>query len=86
MTAMSTVFEVESAGCSSCAEKVRAALAPLARVESVDIDETADIAIVRVIASAGFTSTVADEALASASVDAGHAYRVKPGTWRRTTT
>ena len=83
---MLTVFEVESAGCPSCAEKVRAALTPLGRVESVEIDEAADIAVVQVRAAATFTAAVADEALASASVDAGHAYRVKPGTWRHATT
>ena len=47
---MATVlFEVEQAGCPSCAARVRAALAPLGTVSEVAIDEQADQATVRTI-------------------------------------
>jgi copper chaperone CopZ len=69
-------FEVEEAGCSSCAARVRDALSPLAAVYAVEIDETADRATVRMDdAQEGEIAT----ALAGASEGSGHSYRVSPG-------
>ena len=81
MAAVLTVFEVENAGCSSCAENVRAALSPLADLESVVIDEAADTATVRLVASPDLRRPDVDDLLERASAG-GHAYRVKPGSWR----
>jgi copper chaperone CopZ len=82
MQATMVVFEVEEAGCSSCATRVRDALAPLASVESVEVDEAADTATVRVSPDGELLQSAVDRALADASRSAGHAYRVKPGSWR----
>jgi copper chaperone CopZ len=74
-------FEVEQAGCASCAERIRDALAPLATVERITIDEEADTA--RVLISADdIREAAVSEALARASVGSGHAYRVRDGSWR----
>lgn len=72
-------FEVEQAGCSSCATRVREALSPLATVHAVEIEETADVASVRMDAA---TQDDVARALASASAGSGHEYRVRPGSWR----
>jgi copper chaperone CopZ len=82
METSTVVFEVEEAGCSSCAARVRDALAPLASVEAVEIDEAADMATVRVSPDGGLDESAVNGALAEASRGAGHAYRVKPGSWR----
>jgi copper chaperone CopZ len=82
MAAKQVVFEVEQAGCSSCATRVRDAIAPLAAVDSVEIDETADMATVHVSADGDLEESAVNGALAVASRGAGHAYRVKPGSWR----
>ena len=83
MACVLTVFEVENAGCSSCAENVRAALSPLGAVESVVADEAADTASVRLVTSPDLRRPDVDDVLERASVGAvGHAYRVKPGSWR----
>jgi copper chaperone CopZ len=76
------VFRVEEAGCSSCAARVREAITPLAAVESVEIDEAADMATVRVFPAGELLESAVNGALAEASHGAGHAYRVKPGSWR----
>lgn len=73
-------FVVEGAGCESCAARVRQALAPLATVDDVRIDEQADVATVSLSA----TSIAEDDAVAAlreASVGSGHDYRIKPGSW-----
>jgi copper chaperone CopZ len=75
-------FEVEQAGCSSCAARVRSALEPLAAVRSVEIDEAADAATVECAATDALSEDSANAVLAAASDGAGHAYRVKPGSWR----
>ena len=75
---MTIEFVVEEAGCESCAALVREALEPLAEVESVEPDHDADIAAVRV--RGDLTEAAANEALAA--VAAGHAYRVRAGSWR----
>lgn len=74
------VFEVEQAGCESCAARVRAALEPLARVDEIAIDEEADAATVH--ASGDVTESAVNGALAAASHGSGHVYRVRPGSWR----
>jgi copper chaperone CopZ len=75
-----TVFEVEQAGCPSCAALVRDALEEVATVLGVTIDEDADLATV-LVASASLTTGQVDELLREASPE-GHAYRVRPGSWR----
>jgi copper chaperone CopZ len=77
-----TVFEVEQAGCPSCAALVRDALEDVATILEVTIDEDADLATVRLAgAAAPLTEGEIDGLLRDASPQ-GHAYRVKPGSWR----
>ena len=73
-------FVVEDAGCASCARRVRAALEPLATVETVDVDHDANFATVRVAAS-GLSEQAVNRALEDASAGSGHAYRVRQGSW-----
>jgi copper chaperone CopZ len=75
-------FEVEQANCSSCAARVRGALAPLARVDSVEVEHGAETAQVRVTPENELREDVVNRALAEASAGTGHVYRVKPGSWR----
>lgn len=77
---MSVSFVVQEAGCESCARLVRRALEPLGTVESVEIDEAADEATVRLDGDASEDDV--NGALAGASEGVGHAYRVRPGSWR----
>lgn len=77
---------VEEAGCASCAERVRSALAPLGEVERVEIDEPADLARVTLSSDERLDESRVAAALAAASEGAGHAYRVRPGSWRPATT
>ena len=77
---MSLSFVVEQAGCESCARLVRGALEPLATVESIEVDEDADAATVRLTGEA--TEDDVNLALAAASEGSGHEYRVRPGSWR----
>ena len=75
-------FAVENAGCESCAERVRAALAPLATVERIDFDEAADRATVRVSADGDVDQAAVNAALADASEGSGgHEYRIAAGPW-----
>lgn len=76
------VFEVEQAGCESCAARVRSALEPLGAVREIAIDEQADSATVR--AAGDLAEAAVNEALAAASAGSGHVYRVRPGSWRAT--
>lgn len=78
----SWTFEVEQANCSSCAARVRAALAPLARVDSVEVEHGAETARVRLTPDGELGEDVVNRALAAASAGSGHEYRVKPGSWR----
>ena len=78
-----TVFEVEQAGCESCAALVRDALEEVATVLDVTIDEDADLATVRLAAEAPISEGEVDASLRDASPE-GHAYRVRPGSWRTT--
>ncbi|HEY4621882.1 MAG TPA: heavy-metal-associated domain-containing protein [Gaiellaceae bacterium] len=76
-----TVFEVEQAGCVSCAARVRGALAPLAAVDGIEIDEDKDTATVRLAPGTDATEVDVNRALLEASHGSGHVYRVKPGSW-----
>jgi copper chaperone CopZ len=73
-------FVVTEAGCESCARLVRAALEPLGSVEAVAVDEAADEA--RVLLAGAASEDDVNAALERASAGAGHAYRVRPGSWR----
>lgn len=77
---MSVAFTVEQAGCESCGELIGAALGRLGTVESLEIDEAADLATV--VLSGPPSRDDVDAALAEASGGAGHAYRVRAGSWR----
>ena len=74
-------FVVAEAGCESCAERVRAALAPLATVDSVVIDEKGDSATVVLELTNELRVQQVQDALARASAGAGHTYRVQSGSW-----
>ena len=77
---MTVEFVVSEAGCESCAALVRDALEPLGTVESLDVDEAADEATVRLGGDA--SEEAVNAALAAVSVGAGHAYRVRSDSWR----
>jgi len=74
------IFAVEQAGCESCGKVISAALNRVGIVESIEIDEDADTATV-VLSGSAEPDTV-DAALEEASAGAGHAYRVRTGSWR----
>jgi len=76
-----TLFEVEQAGCPSCAALVRDALENIGKVLDVTIDEDADLATVQLAARAPISEGEIDALLRDASPE-GHAYRVRPGSWR----
>ena len=80
MVDVKIVFEVEQAGCESCANLIGAALGEVATVESVATDESADLATV--VLSGAPSPGAVDAALAEASAGAGHDYRVRAGSWR----
>jgi hypothetical protein len=82
MAQANLTFEVEQAGCESCAVRVRDALTPLATVHAVDVDAEADLATVRVGQDGDLSEDAVNRALSEASRGAGHSYRVKPGSWR----
>jgi heavy-metal-associated domain-containing protein len=72
-------FVVEHAGCESCATRIRSALAPLLAVETITIDEAADVATVVARADPLPPRVAIDAALAEASMGSGHTYRIRPG-------
>jgi hypothetical protein len=74
-------FEVEQAGCASCAARVQGALAPLLEISALEIDESRDAAVVTARAAEEPPVETIDELLAAASEGAGHVYRVRPGSW-----
>jgi hypothetical protein len=75
------LFDVEQAGCPSCAALVRDALAEIATVLDVTIDESADLATVQLAGDAPIAERDVDELLGEASPE-GHVYRIRPGSWR----
>jgi hypothetical protein len=75
-------FEVEQAGCASCAARVRDALSPLLEISALEVDESLDAAFVRARAVEEPPVETIDELLVAASEGAGHAYRVRPGSLR----
>ena len=82
-TAQSTVvFAVEHAGCPTCAARVREALSPFATIVGIEIDESEDVATVEALPRATTTEERINAALLEASGGSGHAYRVKPQSWR----
>jgi copper chaperone CopZ len=74
-------FVVEQAGCASCAERVHRALAPLADVQSVDVDEGDDSAAVQVSVVTNLSEDDVNRVLADASDSSGHEYRIRDGSW-----
>jgi copper chaperone CopZ len=74
-------FVVEQAGCSSCADRVQAALEGIGTVEAIEVDEEADAAAVR-LRSPDPISEDAVGRLLSEAAGSGHEYRVHPGSWR----
>ena len=82
---MKVAFDVEQAGCESCARLVSAALAPFGAVETLDVDEAADTASVVLAPGEEPDQVAVDTALAAASAGGGHLYRIRPGSWRDVT-
>jgi copper chaperone CopZ len=78
------VFEVEQAGCGSCASRVRGALEPLGTVGEIGIDEQADSATVTLTPNGQIGEDEVNGVLLDVSHGSGHAYRVRPGSWRST--
>ena len=74
-------FVVENAGCPSCAERVQRALEPLGIVDDITIDEQADTAAVSMRIDQTIEEEMVNSVLAGASTGAGHAYRVRSGSW-----
>lgn len=75
-------FEVEQAGCASCAARVRDALAPVLEISELEIDESLDAAAITARAVEEPAVGMIDQLLAEASEGAGHQYRVRPGSLR----
>ena len=74
-------FVVEQAGCSSCAARIRAALEEIATVETIEIDEAADVASVSMADTPPEFEDAVVLALQKASSGSGHEYRVQQGSW-----
>jgi hypothetical protein len=83
---VTTEFVVENAGCVSCGALVRDALSAVGTVERLDVEETADVATVRLASAAPFSLEDIDGVLDAASAGSGHRYRVRPGSWAVQTT
>lgn len=73
-------FVVEGAGCSSCAARLRVALADLVRIEGIEIDDDADTAFVRVSGD-DISERGVQAAIEAASAGSGHTYRIREGSW-----
>ena len=76
------VFEVEHAGCESCAALVRRALEHLVDVAEIAIDEEADSTTVTLARATTSSEDQINHALEEVSHGSGHAYRVRPGSWQ----
>ncbi|MDP9222897.1 MAG: heavy-metal-associated domain-containing protein [Actinomycetota bacterium] len=81
MTTLERRFEVEHAGCPSCAARVQGALTSLGTVEKIAIDEAADTAVVSLRVDKEVEEEAVNAVLAAASAGAGHEYRVRAGSW-----
>lgn len=81
-TVINVSFEVEQAGCESCATRIRAALEPLLEISALEIDESRDAAVVVARSDREPRIETIDTVLAAASEGAGHKYRVRPGSLR----
>jgi hypothetical protein len=79
---MAIEFVVENAGCVSCGRVIRDAVSAVGQVEVVAIDEDADVASVRLEPSGTVSLEDVDRILEEASAGAGHAYRIRPRSWR----
>jgi copper chaperone CopZ len=80
-TSAGLTFEVEEAGCESCAARVRGALEPFAAVEQIDVDHDTELATVRLAPGSTPSVDEVQRALAGASEGTTHTYRVRPGSW-----
>ena len=78
-------FVVEQAGCHACATRIEKALATIATVRSIDVDEPDDLATVRLVGSAPISVESVRLALGEASEGSGHVYRLRPGSWQEST-
>jgi hypothetical protein len=76
---MQVSFVVEHAGCASCAERVRTALAGLGEVLAIEIDEEDDSAGVQAHLTAGVTREDVERSVVEASAGSGHKYGVRRG-------
>lgn len=76
------VFEVEQAGCASCAALVRDVLEEVVPVDEITIDEAGDRATVRLAPGGSLVESDAARLLQKASEGTGHTYAVVPGSWR----
>lgn len=74
-------FVVEGAGCTSCAARIRGALAKIATVDDIAVDETADLAAVRLVSTTLLSQDAVRVALQEASEGAGHEYRIQADSW-----
>lgn len=74
-------FAVEHAGCMSCAARIRGALEELGTVESVEVDEAADLSVVRLISESRLSQDAVDRMLGNASQGSDHEYRRQSGSW-----
>jgi cation transport ATPase len=79
--AITVRFDVEHAGCATCAERVQKALAPLATVEQITVDESSDTATVSISTEGPIEDSTVNAALTRASAGSGHDYRVKEDSW-----
>ena len=70
-------FDVEHAGCPSCAARVEAALAAIGTVHDVTIDEEGDIATVTFSPLSPIDEPAVNAVLALASTGTGHEYRLE---------
>lgn len=82
LPAMEVQFIVEEAGCSSCAAVVGRVISEHGTVGEIQIDEDADVALVRADLPEAFGAEDLNVVLAHVSDGAGHAYRVRPGSWQ----
>jgi cation transport ATPase len=74
-------FAVEQAGCSSCAARIREALDAIGTVERIELDESADVAVVQLASPSRISREDVDRALEKASAGSGHQYTCQRGSW-----